>query len=181
MSQYVLVHSGIKGMKWGVRRYQNPNGSLTPAGKRRYRQDVSDYNTSKEGKKNPKHADLRKEKKEDKRRMVNEWANKDNRAAKRITDDAGNIANQLNQANDRALRNPKKVKMDLSKMTDQQMRNEINRAILERQYTDMFASETRATKGRRVAGKILSGTASTLAVTGSALSIALAIRELKTK
>lgn len=32
-----LYHHGIKGMKWGVRRYQNPDGTLTPAGKARYR------------------------------------------------------------------------------------------------------------------------------------------------
>jgi hypothetical protein len=31
-----LKHSGIKGMKWGIRRYQNEDGSLTPAGKERY-------------------------------------------------------------------------------------------------------------------------------------------------
>lgn len=30
-----LRHWGIKGMKWGVRRYQNKDGTLTPAGKRR--------------------------------------------------------------------------------------------------------------------------------------------------
>lgn len=30
-----LYHHGIKGMKWGVRRYQNADGSLTPAGKKR--------------------------------------------------------------------------------------------------------------------------------------------------
>lgn len=31
-----LYHHGIKGMKWGVRRYQNANGSLTAAGKEHY-------------------------------------------------------------------------------------------------------------------------------------------------
>lgn len=31
-----LYHYGVKGQKWGVRRYQNPDGSLTAAGKKRY-------------------------------------------------------------------------------------------------------------------------------------------------
>lgn len=31
-----LQHHGIKGQKWGVRRYQNPDGSLTEEGKQRY-------------------------------------------------------------------------------------------------------------------------------------------------
>lgn len=31
-----LYHHGIKGQKWGIRRYQNPDGSLTPEGKMRY-------------------------------------------------------------------------------------------------------------------------------------------------
>lgn len=31
-----LIHHGIMGQKWGVRRYQNEDGSLTPAGKKKY-------------------------------------------------------------------------------------------------------------------------------------------------
>jgi len=34
-----LYHHGIKGQKWGVRRYQNEDGTLTPEGKKRYGSD----------------------------------------------------------------------------------------------------------------------------------------------
>lgn len=33
-----IEHSGIKGMRWGQRRYQNLDGTLTPEGKKRYNQ-----------------------------------------------------------------------------------------------------------------------------------------------
>ena len=35
-SELYLQHYGVKGMKWGVRRYQNPDGTFTKAGKVRY-------------------------------------------------------------------------------------------------------------------------------------------------
>ena len=38
-----LYHYGVKGMKWGVRRYQNKDGTLTAAGKKHYA-EVSDKN-----------------------------------------------------------------------------------------------------------------------------------------
>lgn len=36
MQETYLAHHGVKGMKWGVRRYIDDNGSLTDAGKKRY-------------------------------------------------------------------------------------------------------------------------------------------------
>lgn len=42
-----LYHWGIKGMKWGQRRFQNKDGSLTPAGKKRY-SESSDSDTDSE-------------------------------------------------------------------------------------------------------------------------------------
>ena len=46
-----LNHAGIKGMKWGVRRYQNKDGSLTPAGKKRYGDQHDDYRKAHDRKK----------------------------------------------------------------------------------------------------------------------------------
>nr|DAM62926.1 MAG TPA: hypothetical protein [Caudoviricetes sp.] len=36
MAEYELWHYGVKGMKWGVRRFQKKDGTLTSAGKKKY-------------------------------------------------------------------------------------------------------------------------------------------------
>lgn len=42
-----LEHHGIKGQKWGVRRFQNEDGTLTPAGKVRYNDDLTKKDVNK--------------------------------------------------------------------------------------------------------------------------------------
>ena len=46
-----LKHYGVLGMKWGVRRYQNPDGALTSAGKKRYAAKDTDSIVTKKVKK----------------------------------------------------------------------------------------------------------------------------------
>lgn len=49
-----LCHWGIKGMKWGVRRYQNKDGTLTTSGRKRYANDNTTEKTAKSSRFSPK-------------------------------------------------------------------------------------------------------------------------------
>lgn len=94
MENSCLLHYGIKGQKWGIRRFQRKDGSLTPAGKKRYADD--DY-----------HEDYR-------------------------------------RAHD-----SKSVRT----MSDQELRNRLNRLQMERQYNQMTTSKFDA--GKKVVTDIL--------------------------
>lgn len=39
-----LMHYGIKGQKWGIRRFQNEDGTLTPAGRKKYKLEIKEEN-----------------------------------------------------------------------------------------------------------------------------------------
>lgn len=165
MDRRELYHFGVKGMKWGVRRYQNKDGTLTAAGQKRYERDQRENAGKKKGNKVGA-AD------------PNRWVREDLERSKRAADSTRHLAEDLDRINNKSIKNKPKAKMDLANMSDKEMRDRINREYLERQYNDLFAPQ-KVSKGRQYAAKTLDIGKDVLAVTGSALGIALAIKELK--
>lgn len=169
-TQNELYHHGIKGQKWGVRRFQNSDGSLTSAGKKRHERDIQENL----GKKKENRIDTSKP-------DPNRWVKEDMTRAKKVVDTSSDVVNQLQKVERDTAPKAKKEKLDLSKMSDQELRARINRATLEKQYNDMFAPEmkSKVSKGREVTKATLETAGTVLAIGSSALGIALAIKELR--
>lgn len=161
-----LYHFGTLGMRWGVRRYENPDGTLTEAGKRRYNREVESN----------KHN--RKKKTKEEMQDPNRWVREDRTNAKNLAD-AGSQFTRSALDLERNL-NIKKKRMDLSSMTDKEMRDRINREYLERQYDDLF-NQQKVSRGREHVKEALAITGSSLGVVSSALGIALSIQALRGK
>lgn len=167
-----LYHHGIKGQKWGRRRFQNSDGSLTAEGKKRYaKQDLSPEEKKKFVQENATENAYRKA-------VINSSKTK---FAKDIVDETQKVVRNAKQMSDESIKNgTKKVKLDLSKMSDKEMREKINRELLERQYNSLFAPEiSTVSKGQKVLNDTLSVAGGILSAGSSALSIALAIKQLK--
>lgn len=176
-----LMHHGIKGQKWGVRRFQNADGSYTDAGKRRAQQE------EKANVKNMSDEDLTKSVK----RLSLEKTYKNLtkqpetpsalESSKKAVDATSELVRQAKRLDQDSRKTAKKTRLDLSKKTDKELREEISRELLERQYNDLFAKPETVSKGRQYLSNVLDSAGTVLAVGSSALSIALAIQQLQKK
>lgn len=139
--EYELYHHGILGMKWGIRRYQNKDGSLTPEGRRRLSREDVDKTFKDVGRIGQAGSE------------VSSVSSKGKAIAKGI----------FNLKRD-------KREYNLSKMSDDDLRKAINRMNLEENYkylknSDISKGESRVNSWLDIAGGV-TGIASSAAVIG---------------
>lgn len=160
------------GIRLGAKRYTNPDGSLNEKGKARYESEIRKNKLKKKD---------QRVKDEDVERVLkdpNRWDREDTEGLQRISEAGEKLVRSASDI-ERSTR-PKAKKFDLSNMTDAELRAKINRWQMEDTYTRLATerSET-VSKGRKMVQDILAAAGPTLAITSSALGIAVAIKKLK--
>lgn len=126
-----LMHWGIKGMKWGIRRYQNKDGSLTPAGRKRYAQEMAKLKEEEKIAKNKLRTQAKLNKLEDKRKEVE--ALKSGKPLPKTTQNTS--------------------KPSVKDMSDDELRRVVNRMMLEQQYSKLRPEQV--STGKKFVDKVM--------------------------
>ena len=198
-----LYHHGIKGMRWGIRRFQNEDGSLTDEGRkrkigiRRYlNPDSMSVNKKELEKSGLKDEEIKRktssltaegEKRKKYYDDVNSFAESRRKYNQNMREDIDSVVNAGRKgvdAGNEALKiydrfaNRNKKPIDLSQMSDKELQQRINRMNMEQQYQRLVGSNE-TSKGRQFAEDVLSVAGSALAIGSSALTIAMTIQQLR--
>lgn len=162
-----LMHYGVLGMRWGHRKDRSSNGRTVKAKRSKKKATVEEMQAA--------------IKKDGLQKQYNKLQNKRLSSIQNMTNKSAEIVRQTNRILKDSDPKPYRKNLDLSKMTNKELQDQITRANLERQYQSLFAPEVRPTisKGRKRVEQTLSATGDLLAIGSSALGIALAIKELK--
>ena len=149
-----LTHHGVFGQRWGIRRYQNKDGSLTSAGRNRLRNSDSKFDEN--GRVSGNDSATRKRNQSTINSNVHATVANDYKNAGAVLQGASNAArgasNLGRQSADR-LRSRAANKIDTSKMTDQELQRAINRMNMERQYKAL--STENVASGREYASSMI--------------------------
>lgn len=186
-----LCHYGIKGMKWGIRRYQNPDGSYTPKGRKRY----------------VEHKTRKIQKKIDKAKVYKGTGVIDKKGNTKITaEEINDILRGLSvskthaeekygkkydkKSNRKKYDEDRNYKLDLKKinsMSDQELRSSIEKKMLQDRYMDTYHKPSNKNTiddfDKRVnsAFKIVKGLGALTALGLSGIALGTKIEELKMK
>lgn len=180
MSEFLIVypdelyHHGIKGQKWGVRRFQNPDGSYTNAGKARYAEDIKKERKSKSSKKERDYSKVFEREIKTKNGKIS--------TAEDVSKHATNIARNVRDISSyvdkiRSSKTRLDFQREASKLSNEELNKRINRMQLENRYADLNTDRIDAGRSRVTS---VSDTALTaLEITGAAVGIASAIVSIK--
>ncbi len=152
-----LAHHGIKGMKWGVRRFRNEDGTLTDEGRRRY--------YDKDGNLTPEAQKLNRD-------VAN--AQKAISSSREVVSNAKRVVDSSVKYENRYERKPL-TQEELDSMSNAELEYLINRIGLERKYSQITSDDTAQDRVRRG----LDYADAVLSVAGSALGVAVAIKMLQ--
>ena len=143
-----LQHHGIKGQKWGVRRFQNEDGSLTNAGKKRY-SDGSDYDKALK--------------------------------TTKVLSDSIDTVRKFKSDNERSS-DPdmeRRIRKNVTQMSDKELQQKVQRLNMEDNYTRMMMHREQLDRGESYVNKVLDVSSTALKGAATALTIAVALKQLK--
>lgn len=160
-----LQHWGIKGQKWGVRRYQNSDGSLTPAGIKRYRDEAGD---------------IERRLNTNKREMtVDDYQNaiKKTKTVGENIDSIRKFNNDTNKSKDPDME--RRIRKSTERMSDKELQQRVQRLNMEDNYTRMMMHREHLQQGEDYVNKMLDVSATVVRGATTALTIAMLVKQLK--
>lgn len=149
MDNTELQHWGVKGMKWGVRRYQNKDGTLTAAGKKRYAQELEKLKKEEQVLKNRKRTQAQIDKLEAKRKKLAE--------EKKALDEAANPTKAKKPASENSDKPKPKAKRSIKDLSDDELAAVVRRIELEKRYQSLVSdgkSKEDVSRGKQFMEKV---------------------------
>ena len=161
-----------KRIRTGKDKYVYDDGSLTPEGEKRYAAEIRKNKLKKKDQR------VKDEDVETVLKDPNRWAREDTEELKKISETGEKLVRSASDIE--RLTRPKAKKFDLSNMTDAELRSQINRWQMEDTYSRLKSERTEeVSKGRKAVQNILEYAGPALALTSSALAIAVSIKKLR--